>query len=320
MNSGMQRLLRGFIAVTGFDFGLLNPFFREAGSRIKDYSALFIFEDGEMGSGTFINIGGFMGILTAYHVAEYLYRFKEFRLCIADYPHRLTIESSILKHVPIGIPPKGCKPEVGPDLSFLIIQDPTLVEAIHCEKIFYNLDFAPDYSVHEPLNPKFWCPTGTYFDSLRLLADNYKDDGPLKRLANFVGTGVFPYELSKDKDGQFDYLKFVVPAGPYGFPNNYKGISGGGFWLIPFETEADANGKADDKKIGFRPPFLAGVEYSQSDPNLTDRERTLYGHGPASISLVRQVLKSKTSSLYPPSGKAYFFQRSVLLVDRRQKV
>jgi hypothetical protein len=298
----------GFVAARRIDFRRLTPLFPEVGARIKDYSALFIFDDGEMGSGTFINIGGFMGILTAYHVAAHLYQFNEFCLCVADYPHRLTIDSSILKHVPIGIPPDGSGPEVGPDLSLLIIQDPTLVEAIQCEKLFYNLDFAPDYSAHEPLDPKFWCTAGTYFDSFRVLDDNYKNNGPLSKLPNFVGTGHFPHELWED--GQFDYLKLTVPAGPYGFPSNYKGISGGGFWLIPFESDPDIT------KITFRPPFLTGVEYGQSDPNLTERERTLYGHGPASIKHVREVLKSKTSSLYPPSGKAYFFQRSLAIVRR----
>ena len=90
-------------------------------------------------------------------------------------------------------------------------------------------------------------------------------------MANFVGLGVFDHEtISK---GDFDYMKVIVPAGSFKFPDNYGGRSGGGFWLIPLEV--DANG--DPATIGPRAPILAGVEFSQSERD--SGERILTGHG-----------------------------------------
>jgi hypothetical protein len=281
-----------FVALEKLKFELLNPHIARASEIIKDFTAIFIFEDGQVGSGTFVNVGGFTGILTAYHVAQHLYKFKKFKFCVAEYPHDFGADSSLLQHVPIGPVPPDSSPEDGPDLSFLIIRDTTLAEAVQAEKLFYNLDFARPYSVHEPLMPKLWGVAGTLADSLRRIAEDYKGE-PLSLMTNLVGAGTFSHEI-RTSEG-FDYLRLTVPSGSYNFPYDYAGMSGGGFWLMPFEIGENK----DTQTIRCRPPYLAGVEFSQLKRDPANREKVLIGHGPDSILLLRETLKSKTSSLYP---------------------
>lgn len=280
----------GFVAMEHVRFDSLRPPIAKAAEIIKDYTAIFAFNDGAFGSGTFVNIGGFAGIVTAYHVAAHLVRFPDFSLIVADYPHRLDATAKTVQHIPIGSPRADSAPETGPDLSFLVIRNPTLVEAIQSEKLFYNMDFARSDPLLTPAKPKIWAVAGTFSDSFRRIAEDYQGE-PLSKLQTFVGTGDFVYETCQD---DFDYIKLTVPAGDAKFPCHYDGLSGGGFWLIPMEV--DANGDLDT--IGHRPPLLAGVQFAQSGPE--NRERVLTGHGFNSIGpKLRQSLMAQTSSLYP---------------------
>src|SRR6266567_8288149 len=106
-------------APPGFD---IESHVANATKIIKDYTAILIFEDGRVGSGTFVNACGFVGILTANHVAELVFRFPVFALCIAEHPHSLWVKSENLENVVIGEWSKAA-PQNGPDLSFLIIRD-----------------------------------------------------------------------------------------------------------------------------------------------------------------------------------------------------
>jgi hypothetical protein len=282
--------MAGFVAIEHVKFESLRPHIAKAAEVIKDYTVIFAFNDGAFGSGTFVNVGGFAGILTAYHVAEHLGRFADFSLVVADYPHRLDATATTVQHVAIGSPPPQSAPEAGPDLSFLVIRNPTLVEAIQSEKLFYNMDFAHSDPLLAPTTPKIWGIAGTFSDSFRRLAEDYRGE-PLSKLQNFVGTGVFRYETWKD---DFDYIRLNVPAGESKFPCHYEGLSGGGIWLIPMEV--DANG--DVSTIGHRQPLLTGVQFAQSGRE--NGERVLTGHGFNSIGpRLRETLKAQTSSLYP---------------------
>lgn len=148
--------MSGFVSIKNVKFGSLRPHIARAAEVIKDHTAIFSFNDGSFGSGTFVNIGGFAGILTACHVAEHVSRFADFVLVVANYPHRLEATAKTVQHVPVGSPPPHAEPETGPDLSFLIIRNPTLVEAIQSEKLFYNMDFAQLDPLSMPTKPKFW--------------------------------------------------------------------------------------------------------------------------------------------------------------------
>src|SRR5258708_3633755 len=89
MHTGTENM-SGFVSIKHVKFDCsLRPHIAKAQEVIKDYTAIFSFNDGSFGSGTFVNIGGFAGILTAYHVAEHVSRFADFVLVVANYPHRL---------------------------------------------------------------------------------------------------------------------------------------------------------------------------------------------------------------------------------------
>jgi hypothetical protein len=263
---------------------LLEPHMARAAEVIKNYMVTFIVNEEPLGSGTIVKTCGVEGILTANHVAEELFKFSEFSLCVADSPHRLDISPNIIEHVPVGVAPKTSSPDEGPDLSFLIFRDAELVERLQTLKSFYTLD-----SVQSPTLPPIlisrviWGIAGTYYESFERIQENY-EGGPLSKMTNFVGAGFFPCQTLQKED--FDYIRLTVPAGGGSkFPNDYHCMSGGGFWLLPMEI--DSNG--DPNTIGHRPPILAGVEFSQSSPE--NGERTLTGHGPHSIYIrMRQAL------------------------------
>ena len=287
--------MSGFVAIHHVKFDALRPHIAKAAEVIKDYTAIFSFNDGSFGSGTFVNIGGFTGILTAHHVAEHLGRFADFVLIVADYAHRLEATARTVEHVAIGSPPSNGAPETGPDLSLLVFRNPTLVEAIQSEKLFYNMDFAHADPLSAPTMPMIWAVAGTFADSFRRITEDYHGE-PLSKLQNFVGTGDFRYETWAD---DFDYIRLTVPAGESGFPCHYEGLSGGGFWMIPMEVDATG----DLNTLGHRPPLLTGVQFAQSERE--NGERVLTGHGFNSIGPnLRENLKARTSSLYPlPGGR-----------------
>ena len=88
---------------------------------------------------------------------------------------------------------------------------------------------------------------------------------------NFVAVGDF--HARSIKDG-FDYIRLKMSAGEDGFPPNYQGVSGGGFWLIAPTGN----------------PILGGLQFHQSGPE--NRGRILTGHGFDSIyTSLRQTLR-----------------------------
>lgn len=285
--------MSGFVKVSvkayrdqGLDLmGLLTPKLARAGEEIKKYMVTFIVNEEPLGSGTLVKTCGVEGILTANHVAEELFKFSEFSLCVADSPHRLDISSDIAEHVPVGVAPKNSSPDEGPDLSFLLLRDAELLEKIRTLKSFYSLDSVQSSTLHPILNPRIWGIAGTYYDSFKRIQENFRGE-PLSKMANFFGTGFFPCQTFQKNN--FDYLKLTVPAGEFRFPNNYHCMSGGSFWLIPMEVSANG----DPNTIRSCPPILAGVEFAQTERE--NHERILTGHGLDSIYVrIRQILMQK---------------------------
>lgn len=286
----------GFVKAA-LKFDLLAPHIAAAAKDvIKNHTAIFVVDEEPIGSGTFVQTCGLTGILTAFHVAEKVCNAPEFLLCVVDRPHRLEMTFETVAHVVIGRLPEKTSPADGPDLSLLVFQNCGLVKKLREFKSFYPLDTTALPSFHRVLNPLIWGVAGVYRDSFVRLAQNYQG-GPLSKVVNFVGTGMFSFDVS-EKD-EFDYLQLKVPAGEYDFPYDYHGLSGGGFWLLPMEacavdalttTDLKRTPMADLNTIRYRFPVLAGVEFHQSSRE--GRERVLTGHGPVSIyRRVRDTLK-----------------------------
>jgi hypothetical protein len=75
----------------------------------------------------------------------------------------------------------------------------------------------------------------------------------------------------------FDYLKFDMIAGHSGFPRDYRGVSGGGIWHVPFGIDPNAG----INSLIIERPELVGVAFSQSD--LVNDSRTIFAHGYKSL-------------------------------------
>ena len=243
----------------------------EARAReISRYTTIFIAEDNGVGSGTFVHVGGLYGILTADHVVKKVFKFEEFFLCISDQPHDLLrMSRGDVDYIPIGPLLDDTQENAGPDLALLIIRGEGQLVKLRESKAFYSLDAANRRHFGCELRPTLWAVAGTFEDSLHRSVGDFGGI-PLTRLTNLVAIGEFESRWIKD---DFDYIQIKVAVGKYGFPSNYLGISGGGFWLAAI---------ADQRRIHvIATPLLAGVEFYQSAPK--DGERILTGHGFDSI-------------------------------------
>jgi len=242
-----------------------------AGDEIRHYTAIFSFEDGRVASGTFVNACGFYGILTAHHVAKVVFKFPEFGLCVSERtPTGLWVKSANLEHVIIGEPPKDADPQIGPDLSFLIIRDSNLLESLKSLRTFCFLESKDQSYFTFPLERMHWAIAGSPDEAKEVIQTNYKG-GPLTKLRNLVGEAVFK---SRNTRNDFDYIELKIPIDVEPFPKSYQGVSGGGFWLMPLNRQ-------DDQVTIRIDPILAGVAFHESEPEGGDRIIT--GHGPDSI-------------------------------------
>jgi hypothetical protein len=249
-----------------------NVHISRAQEPLKKYMVGFVGSDfWPIGSGTLVNTCGFEGILTAHHVAAEIFRQSAIGLCIVDKWHQFCGPVSGLEHVPVGASPSKSPPETGPDLSFLLIRDSLIMAKLKELKEFYPLGGQPP--LHPILgNRHAWSITGTISD---LSIKTETDDGPRAKIRQFIGGGRYQHAIKWV--GEFDYIHLTVPSGPDHFPNDYRGMSGGGFWLLPMEISASK----EPSTMQHRPPILAGVEFAQLEHNRG--QRVLIGHGPHSI-------------------------------------
>jgi len=158
----------------------------------------------------------------------------------------------------------------------------------NCEKkkSFYPLDTVEVPSLHPILTPLLWSVSGTNADKTILLEKKDPNEIDRTKITFFQGSGIFPWERLT-KDG-FDYIRLTVPSGEFNFPYRYKGMSGGAFWLL--RMEIDGSGNMDTLTHGF--PMLTGVDFSELERNVTNREKIIVGHGIDSIyDLLRRKLK-----------------------------
>ncbi len=277
MNPYGPSKLRGYVkAPKGFDAQKYLELRSGAALEIANYTALIVFPDGRVGSGTFVNTSGLDGILTAHHVAMEIIRPKvRFRLVIASYAHKLTVSAEQFEHVVIGDSTGNTRRQSGPDLSFLRIRDVLLVGTIKVHKSFIHLD-GKDFSFFRryPKRRMAWFVAGTPYEFAQALGIHGAPPEPLTKLSNFIGHA--DYSSISERNG-FDYIKVKVPAAEHDFPSHYGGVSGGGIWMVPLSI-----GDSEDlNSIQYEAPFLGGVVFYQSP--LRKKERVLTGHGPSSI-------------------------------------
>jgi hypothetical protein len=249
-----------FLTPVGFD---AVPFLKWSVDEIKNYTLGFVFETPTVASGTFINAQGKNGILTAHHVAKTVMKLEKFGLSIRDYMHEVWVVPDDFEHIPIGENPN--ESVNGPDLSFLRIRNTKLIGTIAARKSFYFLDSKDPSKPKDLLKCTHWFTSGCPDESKQDFSDD--PQGPVLGVHEFIGAVTFK---KRYKRNGFDFLKIELPTDNR-WPDNCKGMSGGGLWLAPLECSPD-----DRKKIRHGAPILAGVNYYQT-------ERILTAHGPDSI-------------------------------------
>jgi DNA-directed RNA polymerase specialized sigma24 family protein len=264
---------------------LLNAF-----SEIKNYTAIFILEDGRVCSGVFVNACGIDGILTANHVAEPVIASKDFAMCIAEHEHALWLKSEHFEHIPVGIMPKNPdERKDGPDLSFIIIRDAKLLGILRSLKSFVYLDKQRVEFFDSPLDRQLWAIAGSPYESKKILKNEFQKGGPLTKVANWVGFG---HCQSRQIRNGFDFIEIDIWAGLDNYPQNYEGVSGGGFWIIPLEIDDNE----DIKTVAHAKPLLSGIAFHQTDPPIANR-RVITGHGFDSIyKVLRQKLNGRSGT------------------------
>jgi hypothetical protein len=248
---------------------------------IQHYMAPIVLMDKRICSGTFVSACGFNGILTAYHVATPVLAETQFGLCITAREHALFVNSKNCQHVVVGHAENGNQGEMGPDLSFIIIRDPKLLETIRSLKSFCNLDRKDLEYFKSPIERMQWCISGSPYEASKLVG--VVSDGPLMMYQNFVGEATFHSRVQR---GDYDFIRLNVTSGHANFPTNCKGMSGGGMWLVPLSVENNN----DLSTLRHEAPLLSGVSFYQSE--VENGERIITGHGFDSIYFrLRQTLR-----------------------------
>jgi hypothetical protein len=254
-----------------FDY---EPMLDKAQRHASNYSVILIRDGQVFGSGTLVTAKGVHGILTAHHVALVPEKKGElgFSLCIrGDVIHRLDVNTAQFHHVILG----DSRPHFehsGPDLSFLMITDRNLYATLDSVKSFYPLIKHCDVAGYpnEKMRQIPWVVSGSPAEFSKELGV-YKGE----MLTKHCDFHLPVHFRSLRQKGGFDYFRFEVHSGVYGYPTKYGGVSGGGIWMATMQEMRNGD-------IDF-PPMLQGVVFYQSQPYKGQTRRLLIGHGPDSI-------------------------------------
>ncbi len=243
--------------------------------EVSDFSVSLISQQKVLGSGTLVSAGNAMGILTAYHVAEVVFRRQEpLGLNISDHVHQCFVDPAHMEHRSVGIPASWKRPEDGPDLSVIKLLDVGLLSTIRSRKSCYRLDGRSfsEYSGY-PLNQMPWWIMGSPVEFERHQGELGTGKHVLTAI-HFAAEASFIRFAHREP---FDFIELRATAGAHGFPLRYGGVSGGGIWFAPLTMDPDVGVTS----LGYASPILAGVVYYEGD--LESGERRMLGHGPESV-------------------------------------
>jgi hypothetical protein len=227
-------------------------------------------EFGLFGSGTFLQVLGIHGILTAHHVVEALQSCDRLGLALKlPYEHRWTIPVNSLHFINIGIP---VEPEWGPDLAVILLPEDAIGH-VKSLQTFYNLGKSKNEYVGSQLLlrtgawgvsgfPQVLTQQGGY-DTRFIFSEGYKG------VLGFVAP---PREWVR---GEYDYFEVDVSwSNDDTVPKDYRGVSGGGLWHIPLSRRGGS-------ALEHGRPTLAGVAFYQT--SVEQSKRTIRCHGANSI-------------------------------------
>lgn len=217
-------------------------------------------------SGTFTQINGMAGILTARHVWDVIERAPSLALLAGGQPYY--VDPRVLRVFGPGY--EDTLPEVDaavPDIAFVRIP-PFARGAIEAYgKVFYSIDLRrQDPEVEFFSERGFWVLAGSpqaLFNAETRMAPSFLYDTTVDRRVEI---------------GDWDYL-FVnlnLEQNP-GIPRTYGGMSGGGIWRVAFYLSAVETVFAVENPK--RDIVLSGVAFYQTGAE----GRQIIGHGPKSL-------------------------------------
>jgi len=208
--------------------------------------------------------------MTANHVAKPVMDSKAFALNVSQHQHAFWQTPDKFHHIPIGVMnPDESKQEFGPDLSFMRIVDPELLNTLKSIKSFAFLESVDKRVFSKPLASYQWFIAGSPNESFQVVVPSSNPKDVVRKTDNAAIEADVPDRTERDG---FDYLQLGVSDGEGGCPKDYGGMSGGGVWLVRLDITGE-----DEKTLGFT-PILSGVVFHQSHvyPN---RRRIITAHG-----------------------------------------
>lgn len=222
-----------------------------------------------MGAGTFVTIGGVPGILTAHHVANQFLASDGLGLTLIENEQNATIPWQHIKHIEVATPVND---EHGPDLSFLVLPNPSL-EGIKAYKSFYPLSAIQkgNQVYRDKRDP--WFVYGTIGERTTMEAPNKG----FVEVRGYRGFGGMTFAENIYSKGKFDYVEVKADYGERDTPRSFRGMSGGGLWRVPLLIN-------DDETIMAKDHILSGVIFYQTQ--LENGARFLRCHGPESLNVV----------------------------------
>lgn len=256
---------------------------KEARAAARECSVTLIANFANSGTATLVEVNRRKAILTADHVwkavvkraieeskgdqhkAEFSFIYKELR-------HDLFQSLRLCTPLVIGRYSETRKSK-GPDLTVVLLNHPAVIAKLEAKKRFHVLSKDMLLSVSDLIERHSENPIELeYFGSPEEMS-SIEIEG---KAAQMLGTG----QLRRVKKvGRHQYLDIVTDAGTNGYPESFRGASGGGLW---FPLRSPRVGSAT----------LAGVMFWQSA--LVGGHRTLRAHGPLSLLKVIAAIDSYT--------------------------
>lgn len=273
---GKKKMTREFMMVNELPQSLFIRIKEEIFNYMTAILSVSKDKDGEkcelIGSGTFIKIGDYFGILTANHVVnnQLFQKSKKIGLVLQRKAHSYFVERDMITCISIG---KKTGYGIGPDLSLILLSQP-IVETIKATKSFWNIDKYKDkileYSNKDLLKDLFCilgCPN-VYTKELSP-TDKFEDLTGLFGLNGFSGI-----ENIREFDS-FDYCDFLVKYDDITKPpSSFGGVSGAGLWHIELFKNSEDN-------IDYKRAILFGIAWCQTD--IKNDIRKIICHGRISI-------------------------------------
>jgi hypothetical protein len=231
-----------------------------------------------MGSGTLVELGQVVEILTAAHVVHMLPESGEVGIGQvrqgSSLPQRLKLEMAHTQSVVLW---QEDQPD-GPDLAFLRLP-PDTTATLRATRNVYNLGKRRDDS---------FIPGITLEAIIGVIGEwttHPANDADTRRVMNFETFYAVGETSNERSSNGYDFFDFRCDPPEEGerHPTTFGGTSGGAVWRLRFRRNADGRLEADRVLLGV--PILQSAQVG--------RTRTITCHGLNSIERLKQEMKGK---------------------------